>query len=198
MGVHKLGSIVSPNFPGIFLSGIFRMYILVKPYLKLNAFETWSPLAVFAPQVRDVSNQDKHDLVFIDVNKQVDKEINTRKQSMTTVLKLINQVMYLNNNQMITMSDLVSREELKPYIDTREFCEAIVILHQMSPINVKEILDLDEHLFHQGIKEYFSEAEFIYTKELTDIIQTGEHYEIRDVKLWIGGEDERSSYNKNI
>jgi len=172
--------------------------VLVKPYLKLNTFETWSPLAVFAPQVRDISNQDKHNLIFIDVNEQVDKEIYTRKQSMATVLKLINQVMYLNNNQMITMSDLVNREELKPYIDTREFCEAMVILHQMSPISVKEILDLDEHLFHQGIKEYFSEAEFIYTKELTDIIQTGEHYKIRDMKLWIGGEDERSNYNKNI
>ncbi len=186
---------------------------IVKPYLKLKSFETWSPLAIFAPQQRDVSNKDKNNLVFIESIDEPTKELHLRKLAMKEVFYIISHGFDLdgvmetidttnistsgnkeliedksnNKEYALKISNLQKFDELKKYMDTREFAQACIILHQMSPIEVKEILEQDEHVLHDGIKEYFSDVKYIYAKELEAIIDLGDNYEIRDVAIWTGG-----------
>jgi len=161
--------------------------VLAKPFLKINSFETWSPMAVFAPQVRDISNQDKHDLVFVDVEDSSRVKANIRKEAMSQVFYILRKAIDASKDERMTLTSLYETEELNDYMDTREFCEAIVILHQLSPLDIGEVLEQEEHVLHDGLRQYFSHDQFILVEELDKTIVLGEHYEIKDVAIWIGG-----------
>ncbi len=196
------------NVPLPFMEG----RTLVKPYLGLNRFETWSPMAVFAPQLRDATNKDKSDLVFIDAVTDTHQDKHERQKAMKEVLYILSQASRLEGTkgfidisdmalqlnlserqdkeeevQALIVSKLKAYQELKDHMDTREFAECCIILHQMSPVDVKEIIDQDEHVLHLGIKEYFSQVDYIYAKELDEVMDLGQNYEMKDVAIWTGG-----------
>ncbi len=200
---------------------------LLKPYLSLKQFETWSPLAVFAPQHRDTSNKDKSDLVFIDAIDDIQEDKHERQKAMKEVLYILSQardivgcsemvdISNLGSSAMMFETDDISKDsidddkitlkrdeplvkaliisklrafdQVREYMDTREFAECCIILHQMSPVDVKEIIEQDEHVLHMGVKEYFSQVDYIYAKELDSIISLGQNYEMKDVAIWTGG-----------
>lgn len=185
---------------------------LAKPYLQLKKFETWSPLAVFSAQLRDASNKDKHELVFIESLDGPSQDLHTRKQAMKDVLFILSQSRNLDGVMeqvdvtdigtsghieriddepvlagAVKISNLRQYEGLHEHMDTREFAECCIILHQMSPVDVKEILEQEEHVLHDGLKAYYSDAAYIYAKELPEIISLGDNYEMRDVAIWTGG-----------
>ncbi len=63
--------------------------VLAKPFLKLESFETWSPLAVFSPQQKDVSNRNMHEMAFVELMEDNRDSPDSRKARMSQVLYII-------------------------------------------------------------------------------------------------------------
>lgn len=157
---------------------------LVKPFLKLEYFETWSPLAVFSSQQQDNNNNDNQDSTFIDIDEAIREENHIHRQiTFKLVMGLIKP--YLDSNGSVSITELYEQGDNRIWMDSREFCEAMVVLHQMSPLIIDEVLEANEHIFYQAVTSYFKDVTTIEVIEISDEIIQMEHYDIKNIKLII-------------
>lgn len=163
---------------------------VVRPFLAIQKFETWTPLAVFSPQQKESTNKQKHDLLFAQISGEVfNQTLLERKNSMKDILWILytglkkKQADGMDSNS-ISIQEIFDMCLFPEYIDTREFCEAWMILHQLSPIDTRLLLQQREHVLYEGIEAYFGNTSQLYAKELDEEIELGEHYSIKNIEFW--------------
>lgn len=161
---------------------------LARPFLPLELSSVWSPIAVFASQQKEATNKQHLDSHFIQLKDAMyDAELIQRKDRMQMILWIIAQALLEQNQKghhKISVSMIKESCRFPEYIDSREFCETWVILHQISPINIDEFVQQKEHVLYDGIEAYFGSVTRIWVQELDEEIILGEHYSMKNVELW--------------
>lgn len=163
---------------------------LIAPLLPMKKMYTWSPLAVFAPQMRDATNKEKDEQVFVTL--QESKEMKTHQQRQMnfryfcgSLAKMLEQEKMKDGQVRLTLTRILQEAKKNAsteLFDTREFAEMIVILHQMSPLKISEVLENEEHLFYEGFREFFTQWEQVMIQEKEKKYYF-EHYEIVDFDI---------------
>ena len=158
---------------------------LAQPFLKRKVMRTWSPLAVFEPHYNDSkqSHADKQ-AFLISEGTGLDERLTKRQEIFGFFLRLILRVYKQEQQEQISVGDIVEACHLLhfegQFIDSREFVETFVRLHQMSPLSVDEVLNTPGHLFHKGVNSSM-EGQVIYVKESGSIIELGPHYTVENM-----------------
>lgn len=163
---------------------------LIAPLLSIEKMNTWSPLAVFAPQMREINNKDRNEQIFVRLQEDLESRIQRERQlHYRFYWRMIAEILRdktLKEGK-LRLSFATIRKEAKnlgmeELLDTREFAEMMVILHQMSPLRVNEVLDNEEHLFYDGFSEFFTPWQEVQLIERDKEIK-GEHYDLVDFDL---------------
>jgi len=165
---------------------------VARPYLGIETFVTWSPIAVFAPQLKESTHKSKHDLLFAQVKGEgQSSQLFERKKNMQEVLYLLHsglKRMQSLGMTRVSVKDLIEECKYPEYMDTREFCDVWMMLHQLCPLNTTQFLQQQEHVLFDGIQRYFSDTHYIYAQELEEEIDLGEHYSMKNIEFWTEAE----------
>jgi hypothetical protein len=161
--------------------------LFVNPFLKTSKFQTWSLLTVFEGQMVESGN-DKikhHEYVSVDDNEEVSLD---RKQQQAIYKYIFERIVNLmGDRKEVTIDELLSNTE-NEFLGTREFNDFFIVLHQLSPINLNEIMSSKEHVFAKAFETISQKNKVIKAIELEDEITFDESYYIKNMKLIIGEE----------
>lgn len=158
---------------------------LAQPFLKRKVMRTWSPLAVFEPHYYDAKNAQIQRQAFLEsAGVGMDERFIKRQEIFGTFMRLIIRVYRQLNQREMCVEELVKAcENLhfeSKFIDSREFVETFVRLHQMSPLIMKDVLNAPGHLFHKGAHPIV-EHQVMHVKEGAKVIELGPHYSVNNM-----------------
>lgn len=162
-----------------------RLQPLAAPFMKTSKFETWSLLTIFERQLLD--RPDRHiKSDFLEVE----------EESGTEALLLRQQVNQLLVGEMLKVAGKTSAFELKdilqktdnPIFGTRDFGDLWLIIHQLSPMSIKGIQEIDDHIFAKAFESYLSEYDQIQVIELEEELSLQGNYTMKNMRMLLGGD----------
>jgi len=159
---------------------------LVKPFLQLEGFEAWSPLAVFAPQrlTTDVKQEKLDEFPELDEARNLQSNMKELQGNFQTVITVIQQVLGEGNE--ITLAETIEyiKERDQSYLlNAKYFYLFWIMLHKKSPINVN---DFDEYrhksAFAKAITQ-LSHQNRIRVVETGEVLTVNKKFSISNMKL---------------
>jgi hypothetical protein len=69
------------------------------------------------------------------------------------------------------------------YIQVRETYDFFIILHQMSPVDLRAIKEQPDHVFYEAFKELPQEYRFIQALEERGLVALDSNYEMRNMEI---------------
>lgn len=159
---------------------------LAAPFMKTKGFEAWSLLSVFEPQMID--RPDRHiNNEFLELEDEnilsetkLTQEVN--RLLMTEMMKL------MKGLQTFSLKEVFERANSDIY-GTREFGDLWIVMHQLSPLNVDEIINREEHIFHLAFRDVFGNYKSIVVEEFgKEEVSYKGNYSLVNMKITIGGE----------
>ncbi|GKX27934.1 hypothetical protein SH1V18_04140 [Vallitalea longa] len=173
------------NVPLPFESG----KILASPFLRLKNYYTWSPLTVFAKQkIRKTEEQMKNDS-YIDVDE--DRELSETLVEQQRVYAYIVEelLLIIKDINTFTLKDIIKSSK-NPLFSTREFYDFFIILHQLSPLNILDIVNSREHVFKLAFEKLIDIGSMITATELKEEITYDGNYYVRNMLIVLGGNED--------
>ena len=158
---------------------------LAAPFMSLARFSTWSPLAVFEPQVLDRPDRlVKADFLELEGG-DGPQELKIRQQVnrllVAEMMKVIGERKQFDLKAFLTKTD-------NPIFGTREFCDLWVVLHQLSPLSVKEVVSMEDNIFTKAFEEAFMAYDTVSVMELEEEISVQGNYHMKNMVFILGGE----------
>ncbi len=159
--------------------------ILIEPFMPMQRFKTWSPLTVFESQMiikPDEEAKDNNFLGFIPEGIALE-QLKQRQNIYRGVVKLILKAM--GSKKQFTLSACIAAvENIYPQaLELKEFYHFWLILHQRSPLSIREVLDNEEHVFHSAFDCFRGMGEYIVVEELDDTVEVRGHLEVKNMRL---------------
>jgi len=165
--------------------------VLVEPFLFLEQYRGWSPLAVFAPQYTGGDRSASEEAQFLSISSQEQKRIDQeiQRQNFTRIMELICQI--FRDIDKFTLQQMVEQLRSNGYhelLEHRSFYDFWLLLHQNSPLDVHKFNDNDnqEYLFANAQQIFGKNVKKIIVEELPEIIQVTERYQIQNFIFRLG------------
>ena len=158
---------------------------LVAPFMKTGKFKTWSLLTVFDHQMLDRPDRHiKND--FLELGLDHGKKDQVIRQQVYQlligeVLKVVGDATEFDLKEVVLQSD-------NPLFGTREFCDLWLIIHQLSPMSIKGISEIDDHIFAKAFETHLSAYDQIQVVELDDELSIQGNYTMKNMRMILGGE----------
>jgi hypothetical protein len=156
--------------------------LFANPFLKLKNNYTWSVLTVFEKQKIQKGEEQTRKIDFIDIDntKELSEEL---KQQQRLFLYIIEQLLVLiKDKNTFSLKELIKENEHSLF-STREFYDFFIILHQLSPSNIKEIVQSKDHVFSLGFQKMVNNYDEIVAVELTDEITFDGNYYVKNMEI---------------
>lgn len=160
------------------------------PFMKTKSFDTWSLLTVFESQMID--RPDRHvNHEFLELEE--DTIPSETKVTQAVNRLLIGEMMKLvGGREVFELKDVFEMADIDMF-GTREFADLWIVMHQLSPLTVSEIAGREEHIFHNGFKDFFGDYETVTVTELDDEISYSGNYVLRNMTLKFDRHDDRQT-----
>lgn len=158
---------------------------LAAPFMKTSKFETWSLLTVFEPQLIDRPDRHIHheflelEADLVPSETKITQQVN--RLLMTEMMKL------MNDRQTFTLAEVFDSAE-NDICGTREMADMWIVMHQLSPLNVPEIVGREEHIFHLAFKDALKSIQELSVVELDEVISYNGNYTLKNMRIEMGGE----------
>ncbi len=155
--------------------------IIVKPFLRLEELESWSPLAVFAPQRIEKGEKPQKTRTFAQIEEEEKEEnLYLLSQNFEYIIKEI--VKSIGKNSSITLIELVEdlRDRNSDLLDHRSFYDFWIIGHHYSPIKYKLGEDT---IFSKAFENLPKEIKSFTILELPTIHKITPRYTIQNMEL---------------
>ncbi len=154
--------------------------ILAAPFLGVGRFSTWSLLTVFEPQMLD-KPQNKREVDFLEISgSRADDDTVIRQQIYALLLREM--MPFTKEDHTVELTELLAEAD-NPIFGTREFCDFWLIMHQLSPLELKAFEEIDDHIFHQAFGEMENSYESIVVEELPGVVSVQENYSMRNMRM---------------
>lgn len=159
--------------------------VLAAPFLGTKKFETWSLLTVFEPQaIESMERLVNHSFLEVDEetvpsDRHITQKIN--EYLLDEMLKVV------GTSRCFTLKEVFDKTK-QSIFGTREFGDLWMIMHQLSPINIKEMMSLDEHVLSTAFKKKFSQYDYVEVVESEGEVTYNGNYTMKNMVLTLGGE----------
>lgn len=156
---------------------------LINPFLYLDKYETWSPLAVFAPQRVEKDEEEEKSSNFLTAKGEetIKKDIKLLKDNYKVIMEIV--IKAMEGRKTITLKEVVeySRENSYEYLlEERMFYDFWIILHQKSPLSIEQ---KEDNLFSEALK--IIEGKYLNVIETVEIIKVNERFSINNMIFMI-------------
>ncbi len=159
--------------------------ILAAPFTTVSHFQTWSLLTVFEHQMLD--RPDRHiKSDFLELEDSTDAEATVIRQQVYQLL-FSELLKVAGDQESFELKDILKASD-NPVFGTREFCDIWIIIHQLSPIIIKDIKEIDNHIFAKAFETSLSNYDTIVVEELEEEISVNDHYFMKNMRMQLGGE----------
>lgn len=72
---------------------------------------------------------------------------------------------------------------------SREFCDLWIIIHQLSPIRIKDLMAIDDHIFAKAFESSLSGYDTIEVEALEEEISVRDHYFMKNMRMKLGSDN---------
>jgi len=159
--------------------------ILGAPFMKTKKCSTWSLLTVFDHQMLDRPERHiKHEFLELE-EEAITSETIIRQQVYHLLFKELLKV--VGDRTSFDLKEVLEWSE-STLFGTREFCDLWIIIHQLSPMSIPAIIEIDDHIFSPAFRDYLGQYKDITITELEDIVQVREHYSMKNMRVELGGD----------
>lgn len=163
--------------------------IVVEPFMSLQKMKTWSLLSVFEAQRVEKLDEEEKNNNFLSFTKSEEAlaSIRRRQKAFEQIFKIISHVM--EKSDQITLKEMVERLRSmnKEVLQSRELYHFWLILHQRSPLLIKEIQTNEEHVFYLAFKD-LPESSTIQVEELPETLTIENTFDVKNMRLKLEGE----------
>lgn len=169
---------------------------IVNPFLKVEQLESWSPLAIFAPQRIEKGEKIQKTRTFAEIEEEEKEEnIYLLSQNFEYIISKI--VKVLEDNSSITLLEVV--EDLRSYepelLDHRSFYDFWLIGHHYSPIQYKLG---EETIFSRVFERLPKEVKGFTIVEIPTIHKITPRYTIQNMELTLLTESSKLKGESNV
>ncbi|MDD2585745.1 MAG: replicative DNA helicase [Syntrophomonadaceae bacterium] len=161
---------------------------LVEPMLFLEKSETWSPLTVFAAQRLESGGETKKSEVFLELIDEEEQQIGMEilSRNFRRIMEIILEVM--GEKKEITFQEVVShikeKQNYQYLLYNRLFYDFWLILHQRSPLQIKNQDEEASNIFFNGVIDLLKDkCQSVMVQELGQVVKATPRYSIRDMSL---------------
>lgn len=158
------------------------------PFTTLGRHESWSLMSVFDRQL--LNRPDRHkNTDFLEVDEADASAENDLRQQVNRLL-FREMIAVAGDRRSFSLKDILTESD-NPVFGTREFCDIWVILHQLSPMAIQDIMAMDDHMFARAFAESLSGYATISVEEMKDTISVRGNYEMNNMGMTLepkGGE----------
>lgn len=164
------------------------MQILAKPFMSLQKMRTWSLLSVFEPQRVEKLDEEEKNNNFLSFTKSKEElaTLQRRQGDFEQIFKVLRHLMGTSTE--ITLEEMVEKlgEMDKEVLKHRELYHFWLILHQRSPLLVKEIQGNEEHIFYRALKT-LPENSTLHVEELHNTLTIENTFDVKNMRLRLEG-----------
>ncbi len=159
--------------------------ILGAPFTNTEKFSTWSLLTVFEPHEMDEWKGRNVSSDFIEAGSNaVDEALAARQRLYDNLLGSMFEKM--NGKKKFSLKQVLDRDADK-LLNNRPFYDFWMILHQKSPLNIKEIIEHEEHVFSTAFKKHLKDFYEIEVRELDDHLAYDDGFGVLNMELVLKG-----------
>lgn len=162
--------------------------LMAKPFLRMGKAKVWTPIALFAKQrVLKKDHEIKFDEFLEYASVQNRKELEERK----IIYKIVFSNIYkeILEGKKVKLSEL--RRKINPeLVEMKEVYEMMILMHQLSPIDVDLVKDQKEHIFSEAMGLIKKRKQIIQILEVKDDIVDADKIQISDMTLFLSHKDE--------
>jgi hypothetical protein len=157
--------------------------VMLEPFLSVEQFSAWSPLAVFAKQPIGGEQEEERQEEFADVvDKQDQADFQVQQSNFGSLMRQILKIM--GDRQEITLAEAAAsmqQQGLAHWLAHRSFYDFWLLLHQRSPL--QKTKDEEENHLLKEVLSMLQPGEQIMVTELPELLRLTERYEIQNMRL---------------
>ena len=157
---------------------------LAMPFTKTAKFRTWSLLSVFAPQAMERPKGHKG-MDFLELDDAGDSEDTLIRQQVNSLL-FKELIQASDNKESIQLNEVIQGQD-NPIFGTREFCDLWIVIHQLSPMDIKAIGGIEDHIFAKAFNDVLGDYEKITVRELDEDITLQGNYTMKNMIMELEG-----------
>jgi hypothetical protein len=155
--------------------------VFASPFLGLKKAKIWSPMSLFATQRILGGTEDINQHEFFDASDvAISRDLIMDQRIFESVFRMI--WPFIKENEGIELKTLINHVD-KRLINIREFYDLFIILHQLSPLAIHDVIQQKEHIFSKAFEEIVSEYEFIKVVECEGELEIMDNYYVRNMVL---------------
>jgi hypothetical protein len=155
--------------------------VIAHPYLGLGRAKIWSPMALFAPQWIKKDGEETAGHLFLELGESAkEKSLRVQQRIYKQIFEEVQPI--LEKQGQIHLQELGNHLTEK-YIQVRETYDFFIILHQMSPVDLRAIKEQPDHVFYEAFKKLPQEYRFIQALEERGLVALDSNYEMRNMEI---------------
>jgi len=162
---------------------------LAAPFTRIRKFSAWSLLSVFDQQMLDRPDRHKNS-DFLELEEETTAQ-ETKVRQQVNALLFRELMSAIEGKERFELTEVLKASD-SPVFGTREFCDIWIIIHQLSPVSIKAIMDIDDHIFATAFAETLAGYDRILVEELEEEVSLKDNYTMKNMRMTLevtGGED---------
>lgn len=164
---------------------------LMEPFLFLEQRKGWSPLTVFAKQRIERTEKEENSAAFLELlsEEKIKRNIEIQQKNYEQIMKIVLEA--IGAKMAIDLEEVVCYMQKKSYayiLEYRSFYDFWLILHQRSPIELKDKTDGQVHVLDEALALIKDKGEWVQVIEHTGVVKVGERYLIKNMRFQLGGD----------
>ena len=155
--------------------------LMAQPFLTLRKAKIWSPMSLFAPQWINIDKDEEDHLHFLSADDQeIKKEVVYRQKIFKRLFEEIYPHMLIDGK--IDIQTTVEKLG-EPFISVRELYDFFIIIHQIAPINIDEIIKQKAHIFSLAFESLKDSYDRIEAIERDGTLAIFNNYFVKNIQL---------------
>ena len=164
---------------------------LVKPFLYLGFYTSWSPSALFTEQpIREDKDEERINEFNLPVDEEVyDEYREITKKNFKRIMEIVLEMMKDESKIELEQLIIYIKEKHAHILDERSFYDFWIILHQNSPITMSTGEDKSAGLFEDMVELLKGKYKSLRVEETKGIIDINDRFQIRNMILKLERDD---------
>jgi len=170
---------------------IFASRQLVKPFMFLEEYKSWSPITVFNEQAIESEKIREKIYEFLEpIDKEViDKYKEVSQHNFKKVMEIILEI--LDGRKEISLEEIIQYVDLnnEKILEERSFYDFWMIMHQKSPIIIEKDVEKHSGLIKDATILLIGKYRRIEVKELNTILDVNDRFKVNNMILKLEGDN---------